>query len=192
MADYGFIPAKTTIPSDGNTVLAFYETAQEYEFARKFQFRILQLGPLNEKDMIYFHTANLPQRVISNQTVPFMGLDYNIPGAAKYDGSSNWAVAFRCDEAANIRAKLLGWQDEIFNIQESGGKYGVPVSEGVVLQLGKYPDQVKRKFVLKGIWPTNIGELQYDIGDAGAIQEFTATFAYQFWYETKDVSTRAG
>lgn len=177
--NYGIIPTK----EGHNSIIKFYTQAQAAEFARKFQFKIETLGPLTADDLIYFHTANLPQRTISNQTVPFMGLDFNIPGTVKYDGSSSWQVQFRCDEASNIRAKLLAWQDEIFSVQQSGGKYGVPVSKGVVYQLGKDYDKKIRKFVLQGIYPVTVGELSYDIGDAGAIQEFNVTFAYQFWYE---------
>ena len=118
-----------------NSIIKFYEVAQRREFARKFQFKIQTLGPLNEDDLIYFTTANVPARSISNHTVPFIGLQYNIPGAAQYDGSDSWQVTFRCDEAANIRAKLLAWQDEIFNIQQTGGKYGVPNEQAKVIQL---------------------------------------------------------
>ena len=186
--DYGFITPQLTDVTDGPTILGFYQTAQEKEFARKFQFKILQLGPLDGKDRVYFTTANVPQRTISNQTVPFMGLQYNIPGAAQYSGSDSWQVTFRCDEASNIRAKLLGWQDEIFNIQQSGGKYGVPVSQAIICQLGKNLEETRR-FVLQGIWPTQIGELQFDITDAGSVQTFNATFAYQFWFETSPQNT---
>lgn len=183
MADtgnYGIISSNL----DHNSILKFYEVAQRREFARKFQFKIKTLGPLNEDDLIYFTTANVPARSISNHTVPFIGLQYNIPGAAQYDGSDSWQVTFRCDEAANIRAKLLAWQDEIFNIQQTGGKYGVPNEQAKVIQLGKDISTPVRTFSLVGIYPKTIGELSYDITDSGDIQTFNATFAYQFWYES--------
>ena len=161
----------------------FYAAIQNKEFARKFQFRIETLGPLTESDLIYFTTASLPAKSNPVQKAPYMGVEFNIPGAVKYTGSDSWAVTFRCDEASNIRAKLLAWMTEIFSVDSSGGKYGTPVETATVVQLGKSPDDVVRTFNLIGIWPTEVGTLDYDITDAGQIQTFTATFAYQWWTE---------
>ena len=57
----------------------FYATAKRYEFARDFQFRVRTLGPFTESDLLYVTTASLPGKEISNQPVPFMGLEFNIP-----------------------------------------------------------------------------------------------------------------
>ena len=46
----------------------FYRVAQERDFARKFQFRLYQLGPvrMNEDDFVYATTGTLPGRNINN------------------------------------------------------------------------------------------------------------------------------
>ena len=168
------------MPSFGIT--DFYSSAQRQEFARKFQFKIQTLGPLTEEDLIYFTTTTLPGKTISNQTVPYMGVTFNVPGTVSYEGSSGWSVTFRCDEASNIRSKLMAWQTEIFDVNTSSGKYGVPIESAVVQQLGKDLKPL-RTFRLIGIYPVKVGDLSYDVTNNGEPQTFEVSFAYQYWEE---------
>jgi len=138
-------------------ILKFYETAKAKEFARDFQFRVVTLGPLGIDDLVYLKTANLPGKEIANQPTPYMGLDFNVPGAVKFTGSDAWTVTFRADEAMNIRSKLEAWMNEIFNVESSSGKYGTPAE--------------------------NLEPLGYDISGNGKVQEFNATLAYQYYSE---------
>jgi len=160
----------------------FYNAAQEREFARDFQFFVVQLGPFDKNDKLYIKTASLPGFTNSNQQVPFMGLDFNVPGSVKYDGSDAWEVTFWCDEALNIRNKAEAWMREIFNDQTSTGKYGVPVEAATMALLGKNMETI-RTFEFKGIYPVSIGAIEYDKTGEGAPLEFNATFAYQWWRE---------
>ena len=54
----------------------FYRSVQQKDFARQFQFRLVQLANTNfgEDTLIYVETATLPGRSITNVQVPFMGL----------------------------------------------------------------------------------------------------------------------
>ena len=169
-----------------NDILNFYATAQEREFSRKFMFEVSLLGPLDEKDRIYIKTAKLPGRTVSNHNVQHMGVKFNLPGSVVYDGSDAWEVTFLCDEAHNIRRKILAWQDEVFNIQYSGTKYGTPRQmEAHIRLLQKDRTQEHDKYHLIGIYPTKVGEIEYTVADEGDVQEFSATFAYQFWIDEK-------
>ena len=163
-----------------NTIGQFYATAQKNEFARQFQFKITSLGPFTEDDLIYIETATLPTKEVTNRAVPYMGLDFNIPGAVKYTGSDNWKVTFRCDEGHNIRNKMEAYMSEIFDIQTSTGKYGVPTEIATMELLGKQLNPL-RKYQFVGIYPRIVGELQYNIENAGDILKLDATFAYQYW-----------
>ena len=158
----------------------FYAAAQAQEFARDFQFRIRTLGPFVENDLLYIKTAALPGKEITNQPVPFMGLDFNVPGSVKYTGSESWEVVFRCDEGLNIRNKLENWIKEIFDDETSTGKYGVPTEQASMDLLGKDLKSIRR-YDFIGIYPKTLGPIQYDIEGDGKPLEFTATFAYQFW-----------
>lgn len=163
-----------------NGILGFYDVAKQREFARDFQFRVVSLGPLTEADLIYLRTANIPAKEISNHPVPYMGLDFNVPGSVKYTGSDSWPVTFLHDEGANIRSKLEAWMSEIFSVETSTGKYGVPVEEGTIDLLDKEFKTVRR-YNLVGIWLKNIEPIQYDIKGTGKPLEFNANISYHFW-----------
>ena len=161
----------------------FYETAKQKEFARDFQFRVVTLGPLTPEDLVYLRTANLPGKEIANQVVPYMGLDFNVPGATKFTGSDSWEVVFLADEGMNIRAKMEAWMTEIFDAKTSSGKYGVPAEIATIQLLDKELKPV-RTFNLVGVYIKSLAALGYDIKGDGKPQEFTATLAYQYYTES--------
>ena len=108
------------------SIQEFYNAAQQKEFARLFQFKVRTLGPFTEQDLLYVETAQLPDKSIASKTVPYYGLNFNVPGTVSYPGSDAWAVTFRCDEGLNIRNKMENYTKEIFNDETSTGLYGVP------------------------------------------------------------------
>lgn len=162
------------------TILKFYETAKAKEFARDFQFRVVTLGPLTIEDIVYIRTGTLPGKSITNHQVPYMGLNFNVPGSTTYDGSDSWEITFLADEAMNIRSKLEAWMSEIFSVETSSGKYGVP-SEIATLDLLDKEFNPIRRYNLIGTYIKTIAPLAYDIKGAGTPQEFNATMAYQYW-----------
>jgi hypothetical protein len=162
------------------SIQGFYNAAKGMEFARDFQFQVRTLGPFTENDLLYLQTAVLPSKTISNQGVPYMGLDFNVPGSVKYDGSAAWNVLFWCDEALNIRNKMENWIKEIFDDESSTGKYGVPSQEATMDLLDKELKPIRR-YNFIGIYPLSLGTIEYDIKGTGAPRTFTCTFAYQFW-----------
>lgn len=162
------------------SIQEFYNTAQQKEFARDFQFRVVSLGPFDSTDLLYVQTANLPAKTVQNQTAPYMGLDFNIPGSVKYDGSAGWPVTFWCDEGLNIRNKMENYIKTIFDDSTSTGLYGVPTEVATMDLLGKNRETIRR-YDFFGLYPVTVGEIGYDIKGAGAILTVTCTFAYQFW-----------
>lgn len=68
----------------------FYRVAATREFARDFNFRVLSINTggastvtFDENDLVYVKTASLPERSITNIAVPYMGLNFNLPGDRK-------------------------------------------------------------------------------------------------------------
>ena len=86
----------------------FYRVAQERDFLRSFQFRILDVSNqgvpvLTQDDLVYATTASLPARSINTFSQAFMGLNFNVPGTASYPGSDGYALNFRSDSEATLR-----------------------------------------------------------------------------------------
>ena len=170
----------------------FYKTVQKKDFARQFQFRLVQLANTNfgEEDLIYVETANLPGRAITNVPVPFMGLQFNVPGTATYPGSDAYAVTFRCDQNYNIRAVLENATINTFDDSTSTGDYNIARNSSVItLNLLNKTGGTARQYTLYGAYVVSVGESTYNLGDNGTIQTVPTTLAYQYWRDTSTSSS---
>jgi hypothetical protein len=166
----------------------FYTAVQKNDFARQFQFRVVQLANTNfgEEQLVYLETASLPGRTINNIQVPFMGLNFNVPGTASYPGSESYAVTFRCDQNYDIRATLENATFNTFDDQTSRGDYNIARNSSTIILdlLGKNKATV-RQYTLYGAYVVSVGDMAYNIGDNGAIVTVPATLSYQYWRVTR-------
>jgi hypothetical protein len=165
----------------------FYRSVQQKDFARQFQFRLVQLANTNfgEDTLIYVETATLPGRAITNVQVPFMGLQFNIPGTATYPGSESYAVTFRCDQDYNIRAALENATFNTFDDGTSTGDFNIARNSSVItMNLLNKSGSTVRQYTLYGAYVVSIGDLSYNLGDGGTIQTVPTTLAYQYWRVT--------
>jgi len=165
----------------------FYRSVQQKDFARQFQFRLVQLANTNfgEDTLIYVETANLPGRAITNVQVPFMGLQFNVPGTATYPGSESYAVTFRCDQDYNIRAALENATFNTFDDGTSTGDFNIARNSSVItMNLLNKSGGTVRQYTLYGAYVVSIGDLSYNLGDSGTIQTVPTTLAYQYWRVT--------
>lgn len=163
-----------------NGMIGFYDAMKQRELARDFQFRVVTLGPLTEQDLVYLRTATKPGKELAIQQVPYMGLNFNVPGSVVYTGSDGWTVKFLADEAQNIHSKIEAWQSEIFDVETSTGKYGTPSEEATIDLLDKDFKTIRR-YNLVGVTPRTLGPLNYDITSNGKPVDFDLTISYHFW-----------
>ena len=177
-------------PTGNMGIGGFYKQAINKDFSRDHQMRVVEIGPggfIKEDDNVYITTAVLPGYAIANQAVPFMGLQFNVPGSGNFPGSDAWAVTFRCDAQLNIREKLIGWQKAVFNAfpddeTNSVGAYG-PKSTDTYVDLVVFNRDGKtvRGVKLIGAYPTSVGDITYNTTANGAVVEMNVTIAYQWW-----------
>lgn len=175
---------------NGMGIGAFYTQALQKDFSRDHQMRVINIGPggfITKEDNVYITTAVLPGYNIANQAVPFMGLQFNVPGSGNFPGSDSWAVMFRCDSKLNIREKIIGWQKSVFNAfpdeaTNSVGSYG-PKGIDTYADLAVFDRNGKtaRAVKLIGCYPTSTGEISYDTTAAGGVVTMQVTLAYQWW-----------
>lgn len=162
----------------------FYTQVQKQDFARQFQFRVTTLANtnFNEDQLVYLETASLPGRAITNVQVPFMGLQFNVPGTATYPGSDAWSVSFRCDQKYNIRKVLEAATFITFNDDSSQGDYNIARDASYIeLELLGKDMEVLRVYKLFGAYVVSVGDIAYNLGDNGSIVTVPATLAYQYW-----------
>jgi hypothetical protein len=171
--------------SDQN-IQNFHLAAQKRDFARKNLFRILYIDTgistinFDASDYVYITTTSLPKRAIKNLELPFMGLNFNIPGTANYPGSGAWSVTFRMPQDLSIRKKLEAWTRAVFDDATSTGQYGMPTGNIEMALMDKAGKPI-RNYLLKGAYCVTLGEYGLDMTDSGSVVEQEATIAYQYW-----------
>ena len=174
------------------TIQNFYTQAQTKDFARDNLFRVLNINfgdgteiNFDEDDLIYATTAKLPGKDISTQAIPYMGLNFNIPGVAKYPGSDGYTITFRCDESYDLRNRFLQVLNDTFDDAESTGNYFMPTADSVIdlALLDKELDRVSQ-FQLVGVAIKNVEELTYNVTSDGTVQEFNVTVTYHYFRQT--------
>ena len=174
----------------------FYTAAQSRDFARDYNFRVLSIStpgvtnaagqPLTfteSDDLVYVKSAVLPEREITNVPVPYMGLNFNVPGNATYPNSNAYTLTFYCDAKSSIRQKFEDWSRYVFNDENSTGYYFTPGPTSVIslIQLDNQMNSVAQ-YNLIGVSPRNVGALTYNIaGGTGETVEFTATLSYHYF-----------
>jgi len=164
----------------------FYTVAQARDFTRQFQFRVSKMTDrgtdvLTPDDLVYVTTAELPARAITNIGVPYMGLQFNVPGAATYPGSDGYQITFRSDMEQVIRRVFENWQRGVFDDRTSTGNYRINATSRIVLDLLDNSFNTQRQYVLHGVWPQQVGNIAYDLTGTGDVLNFQATMAYQYW-----------
>ena len=174
------------------TIQDFYTQAQAKDFARNNLFRVININfgdgsttVIGENDLVYARTASLPAKTITNVPVPYMGLNFNVPGVATYPDSENYVINFYADEAQKLREKFLSVVNDTFNDASSTGNYFTPKQTAVVdlVQLNKQLNKIAQ-YQLVGVSIRNVAPLQYDITTTGEIQNFDVTLAYHYWRKT--------
>jgi hypothetical protein len=141
----------------------------------------LGVSQLTQDDLVYAQTAQLPGREIAPQDVPYMGLDFTVPGAAKYPGSKEYKITFYSDEEQTVRTNIYNWLTKTFNDATSNGNYGISDSSCLTLALLDMTGNISQMFILHGIYPVSIGAIDYKMTGAGAAVNMDCTLAYQFW-----------
>tara|TARA_R110002096_G_scaffold117951_3_gene255509 strand:+ start:5746 stop:6282 length:537 start_codon:yes stop_codon:yes gene_type:complete len=171
------------------TIQNFFTRAAEKQFSRDFLFRVRQIDLVGgvsfngDEDLVYARTAQLPGRVIQNQTVSYYGQEFQLPGRATYEGAEGYMLQFYHDEDCELRTKFEAASRAVFNNETSTGQYGMPGDESVInlVQIDKQLNDV-RNIELVGASIRSIGDVSYNIADGtGEVVDFEVTFAYHFY-----------
>lgn len=167
----------------------YFRVMQQRDFLRNHQYRVSALQyegfTLGLDSLVYLKTAEVPNRTINSVPVPFMGLNFSVPGTAQYAGTMD--LTFYCDQPQIIRAFFEGISFATFDERQSGGAY--TVRQDNVLSFYTYnnvsAETPTSQYTLIGIYPTVVGNLAMDTTGSGDVLNFTATIAYQFWTKTQ-------
>jgi hypothetical protein len=174
------------------TISDFYTQAQTRDFSRTNLFRVLNINfgdgstqVIGENDLVYARTASLPAKSITSNAVPYMGLNFNVPGVAQYPGSDAYVINFYADAAQELREKFLTVVNDTFNDATTTGNYFTPKQSAVIdlVQLDKQLVKIAQ-YQLVGVAIKEVGALAYDMTSTGDIQNFDVTLTYHYFRKT--------
>jgi hypothetical protein len=124
----------------------------------------------------YCKGASIPASTIASVDVPYMGRVIKVQGNRTYE---DWTVTIYNDEGFTVRKMLEEMHTKMNGAKSNTSTEVVGVTANVV-QLG-LDGTPSRTYTFSGMFPTEIGsiELAWDSNDT--VEEYTVTFAYNFW-----------
>jgi len=127
-------------------------------------------------------TAQLPGSTIGTVPVYYFGREMKFPGNRTF---ADWTLTIINDEDFAIRNSLESWMNSLNsnanNIRSAAASGSTSYSvDASVIQYGKTGNEIK-KYNFVGVFPLDLSPIDLDWGSNDSIEEYTCTFAYQFW-----------
>ena len=121
----------------------------------------------------------IPSMTVGNINVPFRGRQIKIAGDRTFE---DWTVTVLNDTDFKLRNAFERWQNGINNMTDNEG-----LTNPVDYQVVAFVDHLDingntiKSYTLRGLYPTIVSaiDLNYETNDV--VEEFTATFAYQYF-----------
>jgi hypothetical protein len=126
--------------------------------------------------------AQLPGSTVGTVPMYYFGRELKFAGNRTF---ADWTLQIVNDEDFNIRAALEEWMNGINAHQQNlrdpsaVGQLGY-TSDALVTQFGKAGDVLKQ-YNFVGLFPVDIAPIDLDWGTNDSIEEYSVTFAYQYW-----------
>ena len=124
-------------------------------------------------------TAQLPGSTMGVIIVPFRGRQLKMAGDRTF---AEWTVTIINDTDFAIRNSMERWMNGINGHTTNVGLVNPTDYQAdlIVEQLDRDGTSVKR-YDFRGAFPTEVGEIELNYDNTGAIEEFITTFTIQYW-----------
>ena len=133
-------------------------------------------------------TTFLPASISTSTTVSYLGRVFKFAGERTYP---QWTCTFLNDEDFKLRNALERWSDYISGhvklgrtrVQSTAGRENMPLdyqSSAILTQFSKNGNPLK-KYTFNGLYPLTLTDIPVSWDTTNAIEEFTATFEYQYY-----------
>jgi len=175
------------------TIQDFYKVAQTKDFARNYQFRVLDVSNkgasvFTEDQLVYATTASIPGKKIKPVAVPYSGFNFNIPGPVEYNLTTGYQITFYLDAQSSARIAMENWVTETFDESTSIGDQTLHNDSTITLAQLNGEFEPIRTYKLFGVFPVEAADMQYTINSTdGQVVTFNASFAYQFFRRDNEV-----
>ena len=145
----------------------------------------------NTKFSFLCKAAQLPASTVASVPVAFRGRELKVAGERTFDP---WTVTIINDEDFGLRTSFEAWMNKLSKLNDATGvtNPGSYMTNAYVKQLGRGSKRfseensggessVLRTYKFYDIWPTNVSEISLGYDQSDAIEEFTVTFAVQYF-----------
>lgn len=165
--------------------------------ARNTLFQVQFTNPANSiadiKVPFMIRAAQLPSSTLGLIEVPYFGRKIRLAGDRSF---GEWTVTVMNDEDFLIRNALEEWSNRINTMQGNLRSFGAasPLlykSTAQITQFSKTGVPL-RTYQFNGIFPVDISAIEMDWNAVDQIEEFSVTFAYDWWEVSGGVTGQGG
>lgn len=134
--------------------------------------------------------TSLPGDSVSSISVPYFGREIKVAGTRTFP---DWSITVINDENFRIRNNLEIWMSGL-NSHVNNRRAATLInssqyqSDAWVNQYAKDGSLIKQ-YRIVGLFPTDVAPIDLDWASGDQIEEFSVTFAYQWWESTFPVVT---
>lgn len=127
-------------------------------------------------------SSELPGTSIGAVSVNYFGREVKFAGNRRF---ADWTITVINDEDFSVRKFIEGWMAYI-NSHETNTRFFDQtstsyVSDMTVIQYGKIEPEATKIYLFKNAFPIDLAPISLDWGNNDTIEEFTVTFAYDYW-----------
>lgn len=136
--------------------------------------------------------AQIPGSNMGLIEVPYFGRTVKVAGNRTYD---DWTVTVMNDENFTLRKKFEEWHNvlnsHVGNKRDPNYRSNTRYGQDAIVKHYRKTGGVARTYNIIGLWPTNVAPIDLDWGSNDTIEEFTVTFAYQYWQTAEESKSTA-
>ena len=125
--------------------------------------------------------TSIPGATIGTVIVPYFGREVKLAGNRTFP---EWTITVLNDEDFSIRGQFERWMNYINDHGSNVRGSTTYHTKGNVKQFGK-GTTVTASYSFVNMFPTDLSEITLDWGDNDTIEEYTVTFAYDYWTRVK-------
>jgi hypothetical protein len=135
-----------------------------------------------QKTTFMAKAAQLPGSTVGSINVPYFGRELKFAGNRTF---TDWTLTIINDEDFVIRNSLEAWMN-LINSHAGNVRAGNAVTpasytqDAIVTQYGK-ADTILKTYKFVGLFPVDIAPIDLNWGSNDEIEEYTSTFAFQWW-----------
>lgn len=128
-------------------------------------------------------TSQLPGSTIGTVTTNYFGRELKFAGNRTF---ADWTLTIINDEDFLVRNAIERWMNSL-NSHVGNARNPAAISaynyqvDAYVNQYSKDGQSIIKQYEIVGLYPTDLSPIDLDWGSNDTIEEFSVTFAYQYW-----------